>query len=191
MKTQLLCLPLAVLLGATACDSGSAPTVTPEPLDELVLYDSYGELLVAVLFGLRDGDLSMVKGSIASDGQLETMCHDYRAPTGGPYEPPSIVAASSHCKEVFAPIPEAALDKALDQHPYGRNAELPIDTAFATHWRDRCPAEFNVYELTGIFEIHDMGEQELPQAGLEVDGVFSYNGRWGLMSIPRCRGEGE
>lgn len=176
-----------VLAFVPACDGGAPPPIQPEPVDTLVLHRSYGELMVAMLTALRTGDIAAAQASIATPGQIESMCPGYTV-SATPYTPPSIEIAADHCRDVFAPIPAEVLDEALGLDVYGRNHEPDFDDAFQTHWRERCPAEFQVFQIWGVFEARGDG---LPPAGFEVSDIFTYQGRWGLMSIPRCRGEDE
>jgi hypothetical protein len=181
---------LFCLLLATSCGRGvaGAETVKPEPVDGLVLYDSYGELVEAVLKAQLAGDEARVRASIATAGQLETMCHDYPAPGVNPYTVPSIPEGSKHCREVFAPFAPESIEKALETHALGRKHTPAEDGSFTTHWGPRCPANFRVYSVPEVLEFEQEGQAKI---GFEVSDVFTLDGKWGLMSIPRCRGEGE
>ncbi len=183
MTARSLALVFVLAIGS-ACDGGDPPTVQPEPVATLVLHASYGDLMVSMLGALRTGDLAAVQASIATPGQIESMCPGYTV-TATPYTPPSIEVAANDCRSVFAPIPDDVFESALATDVYGRNHQPEFDSAFQTHWRDRCPAEFQVYQIWGVFEAIGEGT---PQAGFEVSDIFTYQGRWGLMSIPRCRG---
>ncbi len=185
LRTRVLAFALALGLVA-ACD-GDKATVQPEPIDSLVLHATYAELLVMMLTAMRTGDLASAQASIATAGQLETMCPDFAViPT--PYTPTNLELASGHCREVFAPITDEALQDSLLYHPYGITHEPEFDDRFQVHWRERCPADFQVYQLWGVFEARG---EDTPAAGFEVSDVFTYRGGWGLLSIPRCRGPGE
>lgn len=177
---------VSALAFVTACSGSSEPSVTPEPIDALVLHDSYGALFLAVFTAMRTGDLATAQASIATPGQVETLCPGYVYPIT-PYTPTSLPDAADHCAEVFAPIDPATLDAALSSHEYGTHHEPSLDEGFETHWKSRCPS-VSMYVLPRIFEVHAEGS---PQAGVEINGVFTHAGRWGLMGIPRCRGEAE
>lgn len=188
MTPRPLVLALASTLGLTpACKSGSdEPSVQLEPVTDLVLHASYGELLVAVLTAMRTGDLAGAQASIATPGQIETLCPGFAiAPT--PFTETSLPDAVAHCGEVFAPIDQATLDGSLQTHEYGVTHQPQVSAVFEANWKARCP-DLTLYELPGIFEVHGEG---LPDAGVEINDVFTIDGRWGLMTIPRCRGEGE
>lgn len=177
---------LLALALVTACSGTSEPSVTPEPIDALVLHDSYGALFLAVFTAMRKGDLATASASIATPGQVETLCPGYSYPIT-PYTPTSLPDAATHCSEVFAAIDEATLASSLETHEYGIHHEPRVDAVFEANWAARCP-NMAMYELPRIFEVHAEG---LPDAGVEINGVFTHEGRWGLVGIPRCRGEGE
>ena len=162
LRTRVLAFALALGLVA-ACD-GDKATVQPEPIDSLVLHATYAELLVMMLTAMRTGDLASAQASIATAGQLETMCPDFAViPT--PYTPTNLELASGHCREVFAPITDEALQDSLLYHPYGITHEPEFDDRFQVHWRERCPADFQVYQLWGVFEARG---EDTPAAGFEV-----------------------
>jgi hypothetical protein len=182
-------LSLVVALAClSACDRGGSgtATVTPEPIDSLKLYDTYGELLMTVLANMRAGDIAATRASIATAGQVETLCPGYTPMSGGPYDAGPLEVAVPHCVDVFGKIPEEAVAASLASHEYGLQAVPQPDQA-TERWAETCP-DVKFFTLYGIFEVHGEG---LPQAGLEVNGIFTYQGKWGLMNIPRCRGEGE
>ena len=193
MRPRLLGLPLLASLATLTLTSGcdrAAPAATPaspEPIDTLRMFDSYGELLATILTAMRTGDLATANSIIATDGQVATMCPEYIVSKGGPYDPPSVEVATRHCQDVFGKIPDDVIAASLEDDDHGVHAEPELDGGFVDYWADRCPG-MQVYTLYGVFETHGEG---LPQAGLEVNGIFTYHGKWGLMNIPRCRGEGE
>lgn len=176
----------SVLLAS--CDRGgsSTPSVTPEPIDSLRLYDTYGELLTSVLMSVRAGDLAAARASIATPGQVETLCPGYTPMSGGPYDPGPLEVAVPHCVDVFGKIPEEVVMGSLATHEYGIQA-VPQPVQGMEAYEATCP-DVKFFVLYGIFEARGEG---LPQAGLEVNGIFTYQGKWGLMNVPRCRGEGE
>jgi hypothetical protein len=179
---------LVVSASFAACDRGGSSTtsVTPEPIDSLRLYDSYGELLTSVLMSMRAGDVAAARASIATPGQVETICPGYTPMSGGPYDAGPLEVAVPHCVDVFGKIPEEAILGSLATHEYGTQAE-PQPVQGMESYAATCP-DVKFFSLYGIFEVHGEG---LPQAGLEVNGIYTYQGKWGLMTIPRCRGEGE
>lgn len=189
MRTSIHVHLLGLLLVAS-CGRGvaGAETVKPEPVDGLVLYDSYGELVEAMLKAQLAGDEARARSSIATPGQIETMCHGYPAPGVTPYTVTSIPEGSKHCREVFAAFTPEAIEKALATHPLGRKHTPPEDSGFQAHWADRCPANFRVHTVSEVLEFEQEGQEKL---GFEVSDVFTLDGKWGLMSIPRCRGQGE
>ncbi len=181
---------LFCVLLAASCGRGvaGAETVKPESVDGLVLYDSYGELVEVMLQALLAGDEARVRASIATPGQLETMCREYPAPGVTPYTVTSIPEGSKHCRETFAGFTAESIEKALATHPVGRKHKPAEDSAFSAHWAQRCPANFRVYAVMDVLEFEQEG---LERPGFEVSDIFTLDGKWGLMSIPRCRGKGE
>lgn len=181
---------LSCLFLAAACGRGvaGAETVQPEPVDGLVLYDSYGELVEAMLKASIAGDEAKLRASIATAGQVESMCHEFAAPAPTPFSVTSIPEGTKHCREVFAPFTPESIEKSLATHPLGRKHTPGPDGGFQVHWAERCPANFRVYAIPDVLEIEQEGRSRV---GYEVSDIFTLDGKWGLMSIPRCRGEGE
>ncbi|PRP96242.1 hypothetical protein ENSA7_70560 [Enhygromyxa salina] len=178
---------VSVLPLIAACDgSSSAPTVEPQSADNMVLYPSADELLVTVLDAMRRGDPGSVRPTIATEGQIESMCHDYTVGVT-PYTETNLDAAAAHCQEVFAPIDEDTFLTEVKARVAGKNAPMD-DDGFIAYWVDRCP-DLRIYQIINVIEVSD--DPEAPVAGFEVSDVFEYRGQWGLMTIPRCRGEGE
>lgn len=171
------------------CDRGGSDntsTVPPEPIDGLRKFDSYGDLLTTVVNAMRSGDMGTARASIATEGQVATMCPGYVVPSGGPYDAGPLDVAIAHCQEVFANIPDEAVASSLETDTNGVDAPLQPDTTF-DYWREQCP-NMEAFMLTGVFEVRGEG---LPQAAVEVNGIFTHDGKWILVDVPRCRGEGE
>lgn len=181
---------LVSLLALSSCGGKVAggEAVKPEPVAGLVLFDSYGALVEAVFAGLMQGDHARVQASIATPGQIATMCPQYPAPAATPFSVPSVPVGSQHCQEVFAPFKAESIERAFETHPLGRKHTPIPDDSFQSFWAQRCPESFRVFMVPTILEFDQEGQE---RAGIEVSDVFTHEGKWGLMSIPRCRGAGE
>lgn len=177
--TSLLALSVVPALG---CDKSEEPTVQPESVDSMLLFDGPRPLLLEVLGAMRTGDVAKARASIATPGQIETMCPGYSVPVT-PYTETNLDAAIGKCQQVFTNVDDATF---LDGLGGLSSIDSPsVDPIFGPNWAERCP-DLKLYQYELVLEV--VRESEGQAAGFEVSDVFEYRGKWGLLTIPRCRG---
>lgn len=181
MRFRLAAPPVLMLL---ACGPKPAPSVQPESIGSMTLYDSADELLVSVLSALRKGEVESVRASIATPGQIEAMCHDYQI-SETPYDEPDVETAAARCVTMMGDQDETVFLEVIGEKIATLNKPSE-DTSFTTHWAERCP-ELRLHQVDTVIETNP--DPNGPMTGFEVSDVFEYRGQWGLMSIPRCRDE--
>ena len=172
------------MLALLACGPKPSPTtVEPQSVETLTLYDNADELLLSVLGALRENDVATVRASMATPGQVEAMCHEFTV-IETPYDEPDIETAAARCNEMMINQDEDTFTSVIRGKISGINKPVE-DTRFTTYWAERCP-ELKVYQVETVIETIE--DPNAPMTGFEVSDVFEYRGKWGLMSIPRCRG---
>ena len=165
-----------------ACGPKPSATVEPQSVETLTLYDSADELLLAMLGALRKGEVDTVKATLATPGQVEAMCHEYQV-IETPYDEPDVETAAARCHEMMFSQEEEEFMSVIRDKISSLNKPV-VDDRFTTYWAERCP-DLKVYQVETVIET--IADPNAPMTGFEVSDVFEYRGKWGLMTIPRCR----
>jgi hypothetical protein len=170
---------LAVLsFASTACGGGTAEVApaTPEQMNELITYSSYGELQKGMFEAYSRGDVATAEATIAQDHHAAAMCEGFYSP-GVIYEHPNVASAIEKCNKTFTNPAATLADMETDHR--GMSYE-PVPDSLLDDWHDKCP------QLT-VYGPIPYTHEDSDGATFEIGYAYRYEGKWGAFSIPSCR----